>query len=156
MDTFLPNTVIFVILAFILIVMIAVLIVMLAKLYIANDRCERLSEELNTLKESNSRMLSINYSERVLSFTHILIDQVATMKYKEFMSRNDISKTTRTHLKPLIGDVINTVYDGLHQQGIQFDDLLFTQEYYNQYIIDVSATVIRDMFEKTVAALDET
>lgn len=104
----------------------------------------------NKMQGENIESLT-SYSQKLLDFVKMLTTQVAILKFKTFVDNHEIEKVTKVNVRELAGLVANTVKDSINIDNIDFSDILFTKEFYEDYIIEVSITTIKSLLEKTIS-----
>lgn len=92
----------------------------------------------------------VKYSKEVLDFIKELCTQVAILKFRDFIDTHDISKTTRNNYASVVSATAKEVYDSLITMNINYDALLYSENFLQTYIIDVCSLIIRDSLNKTV------
>lgn len=102
------------------------------------------------IHEENLQFRSIDYSEQILAYLRSFIGHVAVLKFQEFKDNNSFAKVTREHTKPLVKDVAFSVKESLKVSNINEGQLLFTDEYLNKFIIDVSVHSVKRLLEDEV------
>ena len=121
-------------------------IIMLTKL---KSYESKFSELYSRLKNENNR-IETEYSEKMLEFAKMLTTQVSILKFKEFIDSHDISKVNRIHIKELASTVAEYVHASINISNIDFNETLFTKEFYEKYIIDTSFNTIKSLLDRVI------
>lgn len=120
--------------------------VMLSRLYI---RFNNNTHELIALKESNKEKL-VDYSNKSLDFIKMMISQTALLKFRTFIDANDISKVTRIQIEGVVSDVAKTVKGTINMNNIAIENTIYTEEFFDNYIIETSVYIVKQLFENAV------
>lgn len=131
----------------ILAVVIGTLIMLIIKYHSTKKLLLDITKEHKRLKDEN-KYRSVDYSKNVLEYIKTFVSQIALIKFKEYISNNDTEKMTLASVEKLVKSVATTVKNAFVSTHIFVDDLLFTREFIDKYIIDVSMYMIRDMVDK--------
>lgn len=123
-------------------------LIVLAKLKIQESKMNQMYKQL----QSENTKEATNYSEKVLEYTKMFIGQITVLKFKAYVDNHEIDKVTKANIQNLASDVATTVHKSINLDNIQFDDTLFTKEFYEQYIIDSSLMHVKRLLEKTINA----
>lgn len=110
--------------------------------------------ELAHLKESNNVKV-IEYSKQVLEFIRMMVSQVAIIKFRTFIDNNDITKVTKSHIEKLASQVATSVKYSINIGNISLSDTIYTQEYFDEYIVETSILMVKQLFEKAIGDIDE-
>lgn len=121
-------------------------IIMLTKL---KSYESKFSELYSRLKNENNR-IETEYSEKMLEFAKMLTTQVSILMFKEFIDSHDISKITRINIKELSSTVAEYVHASINISNIDFNETLFTKEFYEKYIIDTSFNTIKSLLDRVI------
>lgn len=121
-------------------------IIMLTKL---KSYESKFSELYSRLKNENNR-IETEYSEKMLEFAKMLTTQVSILMFKEFIDSHDISKITRINIKELASTVAEYVHASINISNIDFNETLFTKEFYEKYIIDTSFNTIKSLLDRVI------
>jgi biopolymer transport protein ExbB/TolQ len=138
-------------LAFILLLII-LLIHLIIKIHALMDKEEELYNlEKKKLEESSKEKIIkdkeiLEYSELLLKSIREAIASVTTVKYRTFSDNHDLEKITKEHLKRMLGDTVTIVKNDINFNNIDYENLIYTKEYINQYIIDTTIYTLKNMF----------
>lgn len=146
----------FIILSLIILMMIVILwfiisIIVLINLY---RKYNNNSMEILKLDKSNKKLV-IEYSEQLLDFTKMMISQISILKFKTFIDGSKIDKITKSQVEKIVSEVASNVKDALNMNNITIEDTLYTEEFFNQYIIDTSIYTVKQLMNKVVNEFDE-
>lgn len=100
---------------------------------------------MNTDASYKNEMNMIVYSKDLLSFTKEFISEIVLLKYTEFEDARDMDKITEINIKNLIQEIASIARKSLDVEKIQFDYLIFTKEYYEQYIVYVTIQLVKKL-----------
>lgn len=126
------------------IIIVAGLIVGFAILMTAIERNYRYNEDLAKNK-SNSTIGSIEYSENVLNFIKTITNSIAVLKFRSFEDNHNMDKITQEIFKKLVIEVAAEVHESIDSSKIDFDKTLFTEKFYESYIVDMSVFAIKSL-----------
>lgn len=98
----------------------------------------------------NIYRLKLKYSKEVLDFIKSFVLNFTASKYKTFKDNTYIDKITKTNLENFIEETANEINEAIQYENIDFDNLLYTREYINTYIIDICIYVIKELFHKSI------
>lgn len=121
-------------------------IIILTKLKIEESKRNQMYLQL---QEENTKNIA-DYSEKLLEFIKMLTSQIAILKFRTFVDNHEIDKITKANIQNLVADVAETVNVSINADHIDFDDVLFTKEFYENYIIDTSLITIKGLLNKTI------
>lgn len=100
----------------------------------------------NQYNESNKDV----YSEKIFNFTDTMINKISILKYSSFIDGHYTDMITKANIEKLASDVATEVYNSIDIDKINFNNTLFTKEFYEKYIIETSLTTIKRLIEKTI------
>lgn len=141
----------------ILIVLIAVFIsfsLALLRLYKCNKVYNNMKFEYDRIKGSN-KIQAARYSQTILDFIKKFIIQYAVSQSVIFRDTHDISKISKHNIEALAKDVAIKVKVYLNESNILFEDVLFTKEYYDTYIVDTSLSTVKEIFNRIIEDIEE-
>ena len=113
------------------------------------NQYNELKEIYEFLKNSNKEK-STEYSNKILEYIRMLVGQIAMIKFRTYEDGHQFDKTTKANIEKLITEIANSVHESLNRANISFDDTLFKEDFLNDYIIQTTIIVIKDMLEKAV------
>jgi len=147
----------YIILTGVLIAMIIVAIFMVRSLLKYTELKQiRLSKEIEYKElEEENRNRTAEYSNSILEMIRNMLAQIAILKYRTFQDNHDMTKINKTILESLVRDVAETAHRSLNGNIFSFEDTFFTQEYYEKYIAETSAALIKQMWEKDIEEHEE-
>ena len=134
-------------------ILIVITIGSLIRLYRTNQLYVRTQLEYNDLRRSN-KMRAAQYSQSILDFIRHFISQVALLQTLIFKDTHDLSKVSKPNIDTLAKDVAHHVYDSLNKKSIAFDDALFTESFFHQYIIDTSLETVKSLITNMINKVD--
>ena len=105
--------------------------------------------ECNKLVEENKNK-TVEYSNNILEFIQSIITHIAMIKFKNFIDGNDISKITREKTKQLIQDVAIMTNSSINWENIIIIDTFLTKDFYETYIVEMSAMTIKQMLNTSL------
>lgn len=126
-------------------------IIVLFKLY---KKYKNNTIEILKLNESNKDRV-IEYSNKLLDFTKMMVSQISILKFKTFIDNSKIDKITKSQVEKIVTDVASSVKDALNMNNITIEDTLYTEEFFNQYIIDTSIYTVKQLMNKLLSEYDE-
>lgn len=135
---------------FIATIWLVISVIVLIKVY---ARYTKTSLNLVELENSNKDNL-INYSSELLDFIKLMISQVALLKVKEFLDGNDISKVTRVHIENIISEVATDIKNRINMNNVSIENTIYTKEFFDQYIVDTTVYIVKQLFEEAIVKSD--
>jgi biopolymer transport protein ExbB/TolQ len=88
----------------------------------------------------------LEYSEALLKSIREAIGAVTTVKYRTFSDGHNIEKITEAHFKRMIEETCTLIKTDINFGNIDYENLIYTKEYINQYIIDTTIYTLKNMF----------
>lgn len=149
MDTNLTAIFILGIAASIMIIVVIWFIISLTVLSKLNNKYLKDAEDLKELKEANGERI-IDYSKQMLEFIKMMVGQVSVIKFRTYIDNNKLDKTAKPNIEKIVEDVANTVNDAINVNNISLKDTIYTKEFFEQYIVETSILMIKQMLEKTI------
>lgn len=104
---------------------------------------------------TNPNEMNTDLSNQILQFTRMIISQIAMMKYRDFVDSKDMSKITRSNVTKLVDEVATECHKAIRIESISFESLVFTREFYEQYIVETTVFVIKSMVNKTFDNIED-
>lgn len=98
----------------------------------------------------NSYLTDIEYSTKILDYINAFTVQVATLNFRNFLDTHELEKVTKATLSGLVEETASMVNDSMVKENIMFEDALFTEEFYDKYIINIVMVTIKDLLDKAV------
>lgn len=98
--------------------------------------------------ENENKNKTVEYSNKVLELVRSIVGQIAVLKFRTFQDSHDMSKITTTNTKALVDDVARMAKRSLNMNNIFLDDTFFTKEFIENYIVETSIILIKQMIEK--------
>lgn len=95
------------------------------------------------------------YSDKLLEFIKTLTTQVAVLQFRTFVDAHEITKISKIHIKQVAENVAKTVHDAINMDSIDFNDTLFTKEFFEKYIIETSVNTVKSLLDKTLQQISE-
>jgi hypothetical protein len=121
-------------------------IIVLTKLKIEEDKRNKLYAQL---QEENNKSIA-DYSEKLLEFIRMLTTQISVLKFRTFVDNHEMDKITKANIQKLVAEVAESVNTSINSTNIDFDDILFTKEFYENYIVETSLITIKNLLNKTI------
>lgn len=140
--------------ATILIILIVAIVSLLTVIAVNIDSLKRSHDENTNKKEEDPekdiklREAKIVYSNNLLSYTKTLIAEISAIEFKKFCDQFEFGKITMSHLKPVISDIATKTTIAIQFDQIDFMNVMFTQEFLEKYIIEVSIMYVKKLFEQ--------
>lgn len=139
-----------------LIILSLIVLLIITTIYSFNlqqENIKNLTGLINTI--SNDDMIDIEierdvlrYSNDLLSYGNDLVKQVAESKFLQFKESKDLSKITESHIKILIEDISKTIHSSINFNIIDFEGILFNEEFFQNYIIMKTIHEVSLLLEK--------
>lgn len=120
----------------------------------AKKELKLMQEEINELKDEY-KLKTTEYSKTLLEYIKTFTAQVAAINFRNFLDTHELEKVTKTTVSKLVEDTARLVNDSINEHNIIFQDALFTRDFYDKYIIDISMISIKDLLEKAVNNINE-
>ena len=131
------------------------MIIGLHKYYQLKQQSLRNDIEYRQLENENKNK-TVDYSNKVLELVRSIIGQIAVIKFRNFQDSHDMSKVTEANVKSLVKDVATMAMGSLNMKNIFLEDTFFTKDFIEQYIIDTTVILIKQMMEKAVNDMENT
>ena len=87
------------------------------------------------------------YSQNIQKYISDTISMVSTIMFQEWYDSHDKSKITRSQLRDLVEKAATKVYHIIDLNNIRTDVLLYTDEFYEWFIVNGTTTVMKKIFE---------
>lgn len=117
--------------------------IMLKQIYLKNEiKYKRISFE--------NQHKTAEYSTQLLELIRNIVAQIAVVKYRNFAEANDMSKVTESMIKNLIKDIAESTHRSLNLDNMLWVDTLYTREFIENYIIDVTVMMVKASVHKTL------
>ena len=126
-------------------------LVVLFKLYKQHNQT---AKEIIALKEDNKDKM-LEYSNKSLEFIKLMVSQIALLILKAFIDQHDISKVTRSQIEKVVEDVATTVRKNINMNNFQLSHTIYTEEYFDQYIVDTAVFIVKKLFDEAIEKADE-
>lgn len=97
----------------------------------------------------------IKYSNEVLDFVLKIVAQEAVLYFRNFTDTHTIEKVTLAQVKNIVSDVATKVNDSMKRTNIDFELVIFTQDFYNHFIVQSSMDYVKQLLAKYVIAIVE-
>lgn len=117
-----------------------------------NNELIKLDSKLESPEFSN---MQIEYTNSMLKYIHDFTIQVASIEFRNFMDGHDLTKVTKATMSKLVEDTAIKVDKSIYLGNIKLDDLLFTKDFYNNYIIDITMISIKELLDKAINISEE-
>ena len=103
--------------------------------------------------ENENKNKTVEYSNKVLELIRSIVGQIAVLKFRTFKDTHDMEKVTKANVEGLVKDVANMANKSLNMNNIFLDDTFFTKEFVEQYIVETSVILIKQMMDKAVSEM---
>lgn len=113
------------------------------------SKYEKDNRSLKILQEGNKGKI-LDYSKQVLEFIRMLVGQVAVIKFRTFVDNNDLRKVTKGATEKLVADVATTVNKSINTGNMSLENTIYSREFFDQYIVDTSVIMIKEMLDKAI------
>lgn len=107
------------------------------------------SRSLKELQEGNKDKVLDN-SKQLLEFIRMMVGQVAVLKFRTFMDTRDIEKSTKSNIEGLVKEVATTVNASLNMSNISIENTIYSKEFFEQYIVETSVIIVKDLLDKSL------
>lgn len=97
-----------------------------------------------------SNIDDVEYSDRTLEFIREYCVQVSVLKYREFIDGHELDKITRTQLQNLVTATVKFINESIVRDHINFDRMLYTSEFVDNYIIHTVMSTSKNLLAKSV------
>lgn len=112
------------------------------------------SRSLRELQEGNKDKVLDN-SKQLLEFIRMMVGQVAVLKFRTFIDTRDVERSTKANIESLVQDVATTVNASLNMSNISIENTIYSKEFFEQYIVETSVIIIKDLLDKSLNEDDE-
>lgn len=115
----------------------------------------RLQKEALQMKQKKAdNIASLQYSKDMLEFLRTVIATVTVLKFKDFCDHHpQFDKVSESNVRSFAGDVAISVNEFINRNNITFDDALFTESFYNHYLIETCFTYVKDLVDKKIDSI---
>ena len=103
--------------------------------------------------ENENKNKTVEYSNKVLELIRSIVGQIAVLKFRTFQDTHDMEKVTKANVETLVSDVAKMANKSLNMNNIFLDDTFFTKEFVEQYIVETSVILIKQMMDKAVTEM---
>lgn len=107
------------------------------------------SRSLRELQEGNKDKVLEN-SKQLLEFIRMMVGQVAVIKFRTFIDSRDVEKSTKTNIGNLVKEIATTVNSSLNMSNISIENTIYSKEFFEQYIVESSVIIVKDLLEKSL------
>ena len=97
----------------------------------------------------------IKYTDELLEFIRKLSIQLSVIKFKEFIDEHEIDKITKSQIQKLVTETASMVNSSFSKDPIDFDNLLVSREFLDEYIVQTSIMAIKDLLERSVTEITQ-
>lgn len=94
---------------------------------------------------------SIEYSNKMLDFLKRISMEQSVIKYKEFIDNHELSKITKHQIQSLVSEIAIEIDNSLVYEYIDYDNLLYSRDYVETYVINVVSMSIKDQLDKSMS-----
>lgn len=129
-------------------------IISLVVLYKLRNKFNKDSKLLEDMKESNKNKM-VEYSKQVLEFIRMMVGQIAVLKFRTFVDTNDLSKVSKSAIEKLVADVAESVNRSMNMVNLSLENTVYSKEFFEQYIVETSVLMIKDLLDKAIGEKDE-
>ena len=114
------------------------------------DRGNRIKSLEGKLASINSKtpIESIKYTNELLEAIRSLVSQIAILKFNIFKDSHVTDKVMKGTLAELAKEVAIEANKSLDRSKVRSDRLIVTMKFIEQYIIDISMMLVKEMWEK--------
>jgi hypothetical protein len=107
-------------------------------------------EEKNASPPIENIIKRIEYSDKMLEYTRSVINSITYIEFKTFIDRNEISKVSKSQLIDLAKTIASKVKNSINDNNIDFNYVIFSTNYFDEYIINFSVDLLNQLWEKTI------
>lgn len=117
------------------------------------DSKEREGEERIKIQQNAIRpkIDPLEHSRDVLEFTKSVIGTITVLKFKEFRDSRQFNMVTRENIERLISNIASSVNRSIDITRLDLKNVVFSQEFYQKYIIDTTIYMVKQLTDKTVS-----
>lgn len=98
--------------------------------------------------ETENKNKTVEYSNKVLELIRSIVGQIAVLKFRTFRDGRDMSKVTKANVEELVKDIAHMANNSLNMDNIFLDDTFFTKEFVENYIVETTVILVKQMMEK--------
>lgn len=92
----------------------------------------------------------IEYTEAVLKFIKTFVMHISIIHYNVFIDSHDPDKINRTQIQHLVEDTAKDINGYIKSDIIEYDKLLVTKNFIDEYVIQTTIIAIKDLLNKTI------
>lgn len=92
----------------------------------------------------------------MVEFVRKIVMQIAVLQFRAFCDKHqNLAKITESNVKELAESVANMARDSFNTSNIPFENVYFTQTFFDKYIIETAIMATKDLTDKVINELDE-
>lgn len=114
-------------------------------LFIKNDKGKK-----NNSSPIENSIKRIEYSTNLLEYTRSVINSITYIEFKTFIDRNELSMVNKTQLADLAKNIASKVKAAINDSNIDFKYTIFSINYFDEYIINISIDILKQLWEKVI------
>ena len=118
------------------------------------SKMERLHHKIDTFDNFSNYhqdiISSTESAEKLLDFIRMISNQIAIIHFRNFIDSHDISKVTKANIRDLVEDTATNIKNSINIDDIDFVDMLITEEFLDEYIINIASITIKDLLNKSL------
>lgn len=136
-----------------IILLVVIIVIILIAQYIMQQQDQEIKELKAKIESDNDNIADIDtieYSQKLIDFIKSLTIEIAILKYKEYIDSHEFEKLQKTHIAQIAEDTAKSVHDAINFDIIDFDDVLYTKEFYESFIIKTSLASVKSLLEKSL------
>lgn len=126
---------------------------MIVILLLAHLPVKRAVKEVH--QKMNYAVKSTEYSNELLKTIRSFVAEIAVIRFRTFIDGRAADKITREQVKNLVDSVAKDAEKYLEIDHINYEILLYTDEFIQDYIVQVAVNSIKDLLSKYILAATE-
>lgn len=116
---------------------------------------KKTKEEKNISPPAESPIKNIKYTNTLLESTRSIINTVTYMELKTFVDNNEPSMVSKAQLADLAKQIANKVHSSINYQNIDFNYVIFSRDYFDEYIIKFTINALKQLWENIIREMTE-
>lgn len=115
----------------------------------------KIKESEAKIKSSDNKIRRIEDSLKLTNFIKEIASQMVVLKFKTFKDNHDILKVSEESVKNLVREIAIDVRKSIKYYEIDFDSLILSQQFYDEYIVNTVVMLTKNILDKTINEYEE-
>ena len=110
--------------------------------------------ELKKLSMDND-VRRVKFNNDILDLIERIIHQNSLMKFRAFKDNHDGTKVNKEITINLVRDICELTNRSIKSDLVIIDTVYFTEEFYNNFIIDTCSTIVKELMNNLIESIEE-